>query len=93
MKQADEFDNHVTLDSGRVLSVYGHTLGLATHGELEVRYGWDGLLEKNADGTDWEPLTPAERRDIADHMRRRWREWENRPPGPILTRADLKEPD
>lgn len=57
-----------TLTSGRHLAAYGLVIGLGP--DLCAREGWDGDLAEHD-----EPLTPAERQEVADYMISLWQTW------------------
>ena len=77
--------SHVELESGRKLYAYGPWFSLSAFGKfasrpsLEAGHGWDGELRDEVAG---EPLTTAERQEIATHMIARWNEWAARPTHP-----------
>lgn len=67
----------ITLKSGRSISAYRSVLGLDITGERrDLHDGWDGTVDF-ADSASEEstPLTPDERRELADRMIARWNEW------------------
>lgn len=63
--------DHLTFDcTGRTVYAFMGAVGL--DGD-EAVYGWDGVLGE-AEG----PLTPEERRELADHMIEAWRAYGER---------------
>ena len=76
--------DRVVLSSGRKFYAYAGILGL---GELDkpghwtLTYGYDGRVDFPEQAEEWQeeadekPFTPEERREIAEAMIARWREW------------------
>lgn len=69
----DEKSSEIVLSSGRRFYAFGDALSISS-GEYDlVHYGSDG----GEIASNW---TPAERREVADEMIRRWTEWANATP-------------
>jgi hypothetical protein len=73
--------NAYLLESGRTFRANGGILGI--NSEELLTEGYDSELENGYDTTfefDQPPLTAEERREIADYMIERWKEWAEKPP-------------
>jgi hypothetical protein len=64
-----EDDNHYELESGRRIYASGGVLGLGPKIDSRVYSGWDDV------DLPGEPLTDAERNEIAAEMINRWMHW------------------
>lgn len=64
-------DGQMIFSTGKRRSANGGILGLTT--EYEVTEGYDGTFWSRVE-SEWtdEPLTPAERVELADYMLERW---------------------
>ena len=71
-------ESYLILSSGRTIYANGFLLSVPAFGELrsdEIHQGYDGVAYFRAYIVEEHPLTEAERREIAEHMIDRWREW------------------